>query len=459
MKVGVLYICTGKYIQFWESFYQSCEQYFLPNICKEYIVFTDADEIYSETNMDNIHLVYQAKLGWPLDTLMRYHMFINEYDRLIKYDYLFFFNANALFMNYVGAEFLPTIEEKLVGVIHPGFYNRNNTDFTYDRNKQSTAYIPYGKGTHYYCGGVNGGISEAFLLLSKILSENINKDLERGIIALWHDESHINRYFIDNPPKTLDSSYAYPEHWNIPFVKKIMIKDKSHYGGHQYLRESSALDSDDLMIPTYVVNMKDRTDRLNSVKQQFEGKSEFDVHIVEAEEHLIGAVGLWNSIKKVIQLAVTNDDDVIVFCEDDHVFTANYNKEKMFDSIMLAAEKGADTLNLGVGGVNQVVPINENLFWVDNFWCTQFIVIYRSFFEKILNEPFNDDDTADGKFSAMTGNNFLLFPFMSVQKDFGYSDVTNTNNNKGHIEQLFENSEKHLQEIQSVYKKYVVDVK
>ena len=36
MKVGILYICTGKYIVFWEEFYKSCQKYFLTLIPQHY---------------------------------------------------------------------------------------------------------------------------------------------------------------------------------------------------------------------------------------------------------------------------------------------------------------------------------------------------------------------------------------------------------------------------------------
>ena len=46
MKVGILYICTGKYIVFWEEFYKSCQKYFLSDseCVKQYYVFTDVDK-------------------------------------------------------------------------------------------------------------------------------------------------------------------------------------------------------------------------------------------------------------------------------------------------------------------------------------------------------------------------------------------------------------------------------
>ena len=47
-KVGMLYICTGKYTVFWPEFYRTFNEKFLPNCEKEYFVFTDASTIEYE---------------------------------------------------------------------------------------------------------------------------------------------------------------------------------------------------------------------------------------------------------------------------------------------------------------------------------------------------------------------------------------------------------------------------
>ena len=64
--------------------------------------------------------------------------------------------------------------------------------------------------------------------MSKTIKERVDKDLEKDVIAIWHDESQMNRYFIDNIPKLLNPSYCYPESWNIPFEKKLLALDKNH---------------------------------------------------------------------------------------------------------------------------------------------------------------------------------------------------------------------------------------
>ena len=75
------------------------------------------------------------------------------------------------------------------------------------------------------------GLKEAkeFLKMCSNLSKNINKDLENGIVAKWHDESHMNRWRIDNPPsKILDCGYCYQESLFRPHKPKILALDKNH---------------------------------------------------------------------------------------------------------------------------------------------------------------------------------------------------------------------------------------
>ena len=234
MKIALLYICTGKYDIFWEGFYQSSEQFFLPSAQKEYFVFTDQNiEIFN----NRVHKIYQDKLGWPFDTLMRFKMFDSIKEQLKLFDYIFFVNANMRFLVPIGEEILPSEEEGILIVKHPGFYNKSRSEFTYDENPKSLAYIPENEGKYYFMGGFNGGISSSYLKLISTLKTNIDKDLENGIIALWHDESHLNSYMINHRGKILDPSYGYPEGWDLPFTKKIIILDKAKFGGHNLLRE------------------------------------------------------------------------------------------------------------------------------------------------------------------------------------------------------------------------------
>lgn len=227
-RIAILYICVGKYAVFWEDFYLSFEEKFIPDCRKEYFVFTDSAELYDSRN-ERVHLISQENLGWPGNTLFRFRMFLTQWEALEKFDYVFFMNANVQCMERIGREFLPETES-LLFVQHPGYFAVPNYCFPYDRNRKSSAYIPYVKGKVYVCGGVNGGKSRAFLEMCDVLNKRIESDYAKNIIALWHDESQMNRYILENKDyKLLSPAYCYPEGWDIPFMPKLMVKNKSSY--------------------------------------------------------------------------------------------------------------------------------------------------------------------------------------------------------------------------------------
>ena len=82
-----------------------------------------------------------------------------------------------------------------------------------------------------------GGRSGPVLELLETLSARINDDLARGVIAIWHDESHLNKFFIEHKASvnTLDPGFAFPTIWPAaPFEKKILHLEKNdeEFGNH-----------------------------------------------------------------------------------------------------------------------------------------------------------------------------------------------------------------------------------
>ena len=102
-------------------------------------------------------------------------------------------------------------------------------------------------------GGVNGGTHEAFYRLSHVCSENIKKDLDRNCIAIYHDESHLNRFFHNKKIKILPPSFGFPEGGNIPFEPYIIIRNKMKHGGKYF---------DKLPTTAYVQRIKRRLKEL-----------------------------------------------------------------------------------------------------------------------------------------------------------------------------------------------------
>lgn len=232
MKINILTICTGKYTVFFDQLYDSCEANLLHGHDKKYFVFTDGEI----KDRENVVRIQQEKLGWPYDTMMRFHMF-NRIAEQLDGEYTFFLNANMHINEPVGDEVLPGPENNyLVGVQHPGFYDKPNPHFPYERRPQSYVFIPNGQGQMYFQGCFNGGRTVEFLEMSRILATGIESDLSKSIIPIWHDESALNWYYSLRNPLSLEMSYAYPESCDFPFPRKIVQLDKSKVGGHEYLR-------------------------------------------------------------------------------------------------------------------------------------------------------------------------------------------------------------------------------
>lgn len=233
MKIAILYICTGYYDIFWKEFYLSFEQYFIPQYEKHYFVFTDANSLYDEGNNPRIHKIYQEAYPWPYSTLMRYHIFMKHISLFENCDYIFFMNANVLCTQPISdKDFLPrTMQgESLTVVQHPYAINKPPRHYTYERNPSSSAFIPYSQGKYYICGGINGGTASAFCDLIRQIYLQTETDLKHGIIALWHDESHINKYILGRSDcRILSPSYCYPEGAKLPYTPILVVREKSKW--------------------------------------------------------------------------------------------------------------------------------------------------------------------------------------------------------------------------------------
>lgn len=222
MKIAILYICTGRYAQFFDGFYESAEKFLLPGMEKRYFVFTDQEQL---TTAENVELLIRPCRGFPEDSLFRFDRFLEIKDKLKDYDYTFFFNANMRFVAPVGEELL---EERLTAVLHPGYYDKPAWRYPYERNKQSKAYIPaHEENYHYYMGSLNGGRTADYLALAETCSRHIHEDWDKGIVACYHDESHLNRYLREHNSKPLSPAYAYIEGKDLPFEPKILLIDKT----------------------------------------------------------------------------------------------------------------------------------------------------------------------------------------------------------------------------------------
>lgn len=207
MSVGIICLSTGPYSIFIDRMIERANEKFLLDHEKEYFIFTDSDFKHKEDK--NITTIYKKRYGYPMDCLLRPQYAVELKEQTKHLDYIYFFNANTFIYKEVGDDILPD-ESGLVGVEHSGFSDRNRDRFTYERNPLSNAYIPHGEGNIYYQCCFWGGTTTAFMEMSEVMANWIKEDVDKNIIAVWFDESYLNRYYLNIQPKILPVGYSWP---------------------------------------------------------------------------------------------------------------------------------------------------------------------------------------------------------------------------------------------------------
>ena len=183
-------------------------------------------------------------IEWPMPTLMRYHLFLQQEEELKNFDYIFYIDADMRITDWIGEEILG---DGLTAAVHPMYYLRQNYLPPYEPNLESSAYIPRpgrimeenGKKRFeplYFAGGFQGGKTEDFIKAMKEMRKTVDDDFSRNYIAIWNDETHWNKYLFGTSPKVvLNPSYIYPDSlaadyyvklWGRNFSPKIMTLTK-----------------------------------------------------------------------------------------------------------------------------------------------------------------------------------------------------------------------------------------
>jgi histo-blood group ABO system transferase len=183
-SIGLIVIATNKYIEFVPQLIASVEKNFLNNHNVEIFLFTN------QKFEGNVTVIPTEHRPWPWMTLGRYHL-IQTLKRYPKKDYYYYIDADMLVIDTVGDE----IFGNRVAAIHGKFKKKPGN---FDRNPKSLAYVSPTITNPYFCGGFQGGSD--YLEDAEQLATRIDLDYKNGIIAAWHDESHWNRYCLDNPP-------------------------------------------------------------------------------------------------------------------------------------------------------------------------------------------------------------------------------------------------------------------
>lgn len=228
-------ICLNRpYWIFPKVMIDSARKFFLKGHDVDFILWTDMpDEMTKEMNVIKIPT---EPFEWPLPTLMRYSLFLQEEERLSGYDYVVYVDADMAFVSKVGDEILG---KGLTVAQHPMYAVSRYHIPPYEPNSESESFIPRlgriineeGKKRFepiYACGGFQGGRSDAFIKAMKSMKEMIDKDFSKNYIPIWNDETAWNKYLFTLFPKPINNelivlspSYCYPDSLNKVYYQRV----------------------------------------------------------------------------------------------------------------------------------------------------------------------------------------------------------------------------------------------
>uniref|UniRef100_A0A8C1U7B6 Uncharacterized protein n=1 Tax=Cyprinus carpio TaxID=7962 RepID=A0A8C1U7B6_CYPCA len=204
-NLTLIELCDLVYTRFLKDFLESAEEHYFVGFRVHFYLFTDQPEEVPEVKLGQERYLTVKTLPsmnrWQDISMSRMEILekLIENELASEADYIFCLDVDTKFYGRWGVESLG----RLVGVIHPWFFNVPRFLFTYEHRPKSQAYIPAGKGDFYYTGAAFGGSLKDVHNLTKTCREQMNIDTANSIEALWHEESHLNKYFLYNKPSKL----------------------------------------------------------------------------------------------------------------------------------------------------------------------------------------------------------------------------------------------------------------
>ena len=211
LKVGITFIGTSKYASFFEGYYKAVKENFLPESDRTFFVFTDQPELKIFDQPD-VSVTKVEHKGWPFITLHRFKFMTMVKEQLSEMDKVFFMDADLWPVSKINNNELFSEQSKFIGVQHPGFVGKIGT---FETNPASRACIFDGQYdlSKYRQGCFWGGEADAIVAMITELDKRVDEDTSNDVVAVWHDESHMNKYFVENNEDvlTLHPGFAQPQ--------------------------------------------------------------------------------------------------------------------------------------------------------------------------------------------------------------------------------------------------------
>ena len=226
-NIGLVFIGTSRYADFFPRWYEAVSSNLLNDCEKTIFAFSDRVEEDMFKKDDVVRTIIPHH-RWPFVTLLRFKFIKASLEEMKKrkIDDVLFLDADLFPLEKIDYDTIFGDGTKpIVGVQHPGnFENPEWNAFIVEGDSNANILksgeygISYLNDKLYHQGCLLGGELSVVEKMINELELMIDGDSNRNMCADWHDESHMNCWFLKNYDliRTLPCNFAWPDqhHWH-----------------------------------------------------------------------------------------------------------------------------------------------------------------------------------------------------------------------------------------------------
>ncbi|CAB5043217.1 MAG: hypothetical protein F2923_08945 [Actinobacteria bacterium] len=239
-SIGIATLATNRYAEHWKRLAKTVDLNFHASDRVTLHVMTDQVasvlEFSKSLTRIRVNAIEVEPLGWPDAPLQKFQSIVNAAHHMDQ-EVLMHLDADMLITDFQDTDL--NTEHWINGmalVRHPGYrrakFGLSTKNYlespslilrdsfrvikeggigTWETSRQSTAFVPRRLRKTYVCGATWMGTHDAFLETAQILAANTQIDNTNGVIAKWHDESHLNWFASTHQCLILDSDLCFVE--------------------------------------------------------------------------------------------------------------------------------------------------------------------------------------------------------------------------------------------------------
>ncbi len=143
-----------------------------------------------------------------------------------------------------------------------------------------------------------------------------------------------------------------------------------------------------------------------SHQKEFSRKREFKVSWIKSDSpiHKISQ----EHLNSILSRSIKNEDDLIIICFDSYHFKTDYSKYELFKYVLMAYFYKADILFLHGEKIDFMCEIQDRLCWANNVQESNFIILYKKFFNKLSSINYSPLNNFSEIISPLSPDKFLI---------------------------------------------------